>query len=419
MNSKNRKVLILCDLFPPAFGPRMGYLVKYLASYGWEATVITEKINDKTYTFITNEENTYYIDFYKNPKLRKLKWLMVFLANLIFNHKDNKVYKLALERTKKETFDLILCSSYRNFPLDAALKLAKKTGIPLVTDIRDIIEQYPGNEFFTSYFPPIPLIRNLFIRFFKKTSINRRNAVLSASDQVVTVSVWHQETLRQHNPNTSLIYNGFDPELFYPAHTPNKKFTITYTGRLLSLKMQDPDLLFKAIRQLADEKVITPELCRLEWYVDPHSVQQLQAISQVYGLDEYMDYRAYVKAEKVPEVLNSSSILLLLTNTAGKSGPKGIMGTKVYEYLAVQKPILCIRSDQDCLERMMRETNAGIASKDEKEVYDFIRLNFETWKRDGTTGAQSKEELISRFSRKEQASQFIRIFEQVLERHNG
>ena len=39
-----KRVLIVCDLFPPAFGPRMGYLCKYLKPLGWEPVVVTERV---------------------------------------------------------------------------------------------------------------------------------------------------------------------------------------------------------------------------------------------------------------------------------------------------------------------------------------------------------------------------------------
>ena len=42
------KLLIICDMFPPAFAPRMGYLCKYLTRMGWEVTVVTEYIEDNT-----------------------------------------------------------------------------------------------------------------------------------------------------------------------------------------------------------------------------------------------------------------------------------------------------------------------------------------------------------------------------------
>lgn len=47
------KLLIICDMFPPAFAPRMGYLCKYLTHMGWEVTVVTEYIEDNTFEFLT------------------------------------------------------------------------------------------------------------------------------------------------------------------------------------------------------------------------------------------------------------------------------------------------------------------------------------------------------------------------------
>ena len=38
------KLLIICDMFPPAFAPRMGYLCKYLTRMGWEVTVVRQYI---------------------------------------------------------------------------------------------------------------------------------------------------------------------------------------------------------------------------------------------------------------------------------------------------------------------------------------------------------------------------------------
>lgn len=59
-----KKVLIICDLFPPAFGPRMGYLCKYLRIQGWEPIVLTEAVNENTFTFLTKGSQTTYVQFY-------------------------------------------------------------------------------------------------------------------------------------------------------------------------------------------------------------------------------------------------------------------------------------------------------------------------------------------------------------------
>lgn len=414
-----KKVLIISDLFPPAFGPRMGYLTKYLKTFGWEVVVVTEQIEDQTFAFMADQCKVEAIDFYKSAKYRSLRWLFVFLGELLFKYKSRKLYRTAMKELKDGSFDLILSSTFRSFPLWAALKASKKAGLPLVVDIRDIIEQYTGYEFIAQTLPDIPGIKPFIDTLFKRASLSERNNTLRAADQVVTISPWHVTILKEYNPETSLIYNGYDPELFYPAHTTSGRFIISYTGRLLSLSMRNPVLLLKALKRLSDDGVISDADCRVEWYVDKASEDILKKESSLYGLLNFMDFMGYVPATKIPEILNQSSILLVLTNKADENGPKGIMTTKFFEFLAVEKPILCVQSDEDCLEQVINETNSGLAAKNEDEVYEFIHQQYNEWKRTGQTYTNINKEKVTAFSRKEQALQFIRIFEKALDKHNG
>lgn len=414
-----KKVLIICDMFPPAFGPRMGYLTKYLKSFNWEVVVVTEKTEEQTFAFLTDQCKVKAVDFYKNAKHKGLRWFFILLGELLFKFKSRKLYRVAMEELKDNSFDLILCSTYRSFPLWTARKVSKKTGLPLVVDIRDIIEQYTGYEFIKQTLPDIPGVKPLIDVFYKRSCLNERNHVLRAANHVVTISPWHVSVLKEHNKKTSLIYNGYDPELFYPAHTKSDKFIIAYTGRLLSLSMRNPGLLLKALKRLSDDKIISDSDCRVEWYVDKASKDILIEESKSHGVLNFMEFKGYVPASEIPQILNKSSILLLLTNKADEKGPKGIMTTKFFEFLAVEKPILCVRSDEDSLEKVINETNSGLAAKNENEVYEFIHQHFIEWKKTGKTHADINKEKTIAFSRKEQALQFIRIFEEVLKKQNG
>lgn len=62
------KLLIICDMFPPAFAPRMGYLCKYLTRMGWEVTVVTEYIEDNTFEFLTGYADVYCVRYYKHQE---------------------------------------------------------------------------------------------------------------------------------------------------------------------------------------------------------------------------------------------------------------------------------------------------------------------------------------------------------------
>lgn len=410
-----KKVLIICDMFPPAFGPRMGYLCKFIRSLGWEPTVLTEKINEETFTFLAGTCPASYIDFYpaKGRLMRRLQWLTVFLLDLLGGYKNDRVYKEAERLFQETSFDIVLCSTYRTFPLPAASRIAKKHRLPLVADLRDIIEQYTGNEFISHPLPSFLGLDTLIANAFKRKSLRQRNRVLRQADSVTTVSPWHVETLKAYNPNTLLIYNGFDPDLFYPRHTPTDRFIITYTGRLLSTAMRDPHLLLEALRRLQAEGLFTPEQCRVYWYVDPASRQTIEKEAVKADVLPFMEFKGYVPASEIPDVLNRSSILLLLTNKADSTGPKGVMTTKFFESLAVEKPILCVRSDEGCLEAALRESEAGIAARTTEEVCEFLTARYREWQQQGYTVSSCRKEVLRQYSRKEQARQFASLFDSL------
>ena len=137
--------------------------------------------------------------------------------------------------------------------------------------------------------------------------------------------------------------------------------------------------------------------------------------TQKEGVEVFMDYKGYVAADKIPSVLNQSSILLLLTNKSSEQGPKGVMTTKFFESLAVRKPILCVRSDEGVLETALLESQAGIAARQKKEVCSFLLKYINEWKEKGFTTSSIRSEVLQNYSRKEQAKQFVRIFENIIQ----
>lgn len=410
-----KKVLIICDLFPPAFGPRMGYLCKYLKQYNWEPVILTEAVDEKTFTFLAGKDQVTYVNYYtaKNPIARKLQWITTLFLDLCFGYKDIRMYNAAKKLVEKTDFELILCSSFRTFPLPAAQKVARKYKLPLVVDLRDIIEQYTGDEFMSHTLPSFCGLNKLFVSVFKRKSLRDRNLVLEKAGYVTTVSPWHVDILKQYNPKVELIYNGFDPELFYPEQEQTSQFIITYTGRLLSTAMRDPGLLLEALAILSEEKVFTDKECRVYWYVDDASRKIITEEAKKYGVLSYMDFKGYVPASEIPSILNNSSVLLLLTNRAKGTGPKGVMTTKFFESLAVEKPVLCVRSDESYLAEAINETHAGLAATHVKEVCHFLKAYYKEWKKNGYTSSLTNKSQLLRFSREEQAKQFIHIFEKT------
>ena len=406
------KILILCDMVPPAFGPRMGYLCKYMRRAGWEPVVVTEQIDDSTFSFLKGETPVTYVNFFhsKGKILQKLEWICIFILDYFFHYKDKKMAKAASRLLEEGEYAGILCSSYRTFPLPAAQYIAEKYHLPLVIDLRDIVEQYASNEYIAHNFRTFSWLDRKITETFRHKLLRDRNNALRKADQVTTISPWHVEKLQAYNPNTELVYNGYDPELFYPEQHRTSQFVITYTGRLISLATRDPRLLFEAVSRLDREKLIDPDQFRIQWYVDAGSKAIIMQAATAYPVARYMDFFDYVPASEIPGVLNRSSILLQLANTFASDGPKGFMTTKLFESMAVGKPLLCVKSDESCLEATIRNTRSGLAARTAEEAFRFILHHYQFWQDNGYTHINTDKEAVERFSRKKQAEQFMRIF---------
>jgi hypothetical protein len=396
-----KKILIITDAFPPNFAPRMGILSTNLEKLGYDVTIISEDNGETHYNLSELPKKVYSYNYQSN--LSKTKYYIKSLLNLIYDHKSCSFYKKFSSIIRKEKFDLILCSTFNEFPLNFAHKVSKKLNIPLVCDIRDIAEQF-GEKKYNA------LQNNFLSRYFtdllRERRTKRRNYVLQRANAITTISPWHKDFLSQYNKNVYLIYNGYSKDKFFAEKVKSNTFDIIYTGRILDSNTRNPEILFKAIEQFKLEKL------RLVWYVDKASKEiisrELEGYPTAKSVSQVNDL---VPVGQVPMLLNKSSIILVLTNKSDENGPKGIMTTKFFEAVGVEKPVLCVKSDEGCLAQVINETNAGLSAKTEEEVMEFITEKYNEWQKNGFTRQNVRNKEY--FCRENQAKQFIRVFNSI------
>ena len=397
-----RKLLIVCDAFPPDFAPRVGYLCKFLDT-DYDITVVTEETGHNSWP-VSFERQNFCIHKFALTSANPLICNFQAIGDYLFSRKDRKLYKQAVKVLNDSRFDMVLCTSYYIFPLLCGKKLAQHFNIPFCIDLRDIKEQEAK---------PIGLHR--IRHFFRLQWLNiwRRNRILKSAQSVTTISPWHVETLSKFHNNVHLVYNGYDDEDFRYKETKTDYFTITYTGRLLDLSLRNPILLFDALRDLCKNDEFAKAL-RIKWFVDNASMKQIGGLTAEYGLTSVTEMHPTISAKEMPEVLNNSSIALVLTNLSTPNGPHGIMTTKFFEALGCERPILCVSSDESCLAAAIAETNAGLAGRNVEEVKDFIMSKFCEWQQNRFTHQNVR--LKEQFTRQTQAVQFKEIFEQTIQK---
>lgn len=412
MNEKN--ILIFCDGFmPPAYNPRIRYFFSYFEKKGWNVTLAAEKHREKKYLF--ENQRVEIFDYYKYQKgfLQKIEYALKFLLNLFYDYKGRFFLKKIHQVIENQQFDLIFCCcSFNSSPLTLAAKIAKKLNIPFFADLRDIFEQAPDNEYVVTNKPPA-FIGKFIVNLHKKINIKRRNNALKKAQTVTTISSWHVNFLKKINPNTHLIYNGFDENLFVENVKKNDKFVISFFGCIYNENLRNPKILFAALKNLYNKNLITPKNFVVKWFIDEKSKLIIEKIAQQFSIFDLMEYKNFLPQENLPNEMNNSSILLSLCNSS-KNQIFGMMTTKFFEYIGVNRPILCTPNNNDELAETINAIGCGSVSSDVSEVENFIMEKYNEWQKNGFTQGSVSTENRKKFSRKNGAKILEKLFLEAL-----
>jgi glycosyltransferase involved in cell wall biosynthesis len=414
-----KKVLIITEVFPPAFNPRMGYLVKYLPEFNWDADIITHNsLRDNNFKYLIGNNRILRVNLRHNQNeiphgfIQKL-WRLLNLKRHFRSNKKPFIKGIELNFRKEDYSAILVSVSYELFVLEAGWIISKKWDIPLMVDIRDFLEQKPSSNSHNQGIKS--LLISHFTRSFENEIIKLRNKILKNSKAVTTVSPYHVEKLSAYNNNVKLIYNGYDPDIFRPDFIEKTKtFYIIYTGLIFKEDEQDPSILFEAVCQLERDKIINSERFRIQFYT-PANFRSTVLNNRFFPIVEnYIDFFDYVDYSQVPRLLQRTSIALVLTNLSGIKGPKGVLTTKFFDYLGAERPVLCVRSDEGILEDTITKANIGISARTVDEAYNFILEKWNEWESSGYTHVKVNQPFKVQYSRKAQAKQFVDLFEEVL-----
>lgn len=390
-----KRLLVVCDMFtPPAFLPRVRFFCDYLLQQGWQLDILTETPRESV-------ELPYNIYSISTESSNVWLWRFRNIVSLFHDFKSATLYKAYAQQLSEKKYDAVFTSTFFSFPIPTAARIAKQQNLPLIVDLRDIPEQAPPFTYLEHHLNGA--FGRWLMRLYTQINIRRRNMVLKQAAHVTSVSPWHVDFLKQWNPNTQLIYNGYDEQIFTPARVATEKFTISYTGKFYGMPLQDVSLLFDALSQLFNEQKVNADDFEINWYTDDSSARLIKQTINEESIANVFKFHSLVSHAQIPEILYRSSLALVLSNKAQKNGNHGIMTTKFFEALGCECPVLCVRSDEECLAQTIQETRIGIAAADIDACKEFILEKYEEWQRNGMTTSKVNIESKQRFARQAQA----------------
>jgi hypothetical protein len=436
-NQNKGKVLIVSFSFPPTnniAAVRVGKLAKYLPSFGWEPIVLTAdkgkelpqtlpleigKANViRTTYFALGPALFYGLTGYERaagqPSSQSSKWIQLLrriarFAEPIYTLPLLRLLALeplgwyrpalsmGLEIMSKHKVDVIFSSYGPAMSHVIASRLHRETGVPWVADFRDLWSLNP-------------YLRKVQPFHFFEQKIEKK--VMGDSDLLITVSEPMTGQLKTlHGKKVITIHNGFDDEDYREEVPLTRKFTITYTGNIYP-KKRDPTTLFKALAELMAEGKIASSDLEVRFF-GGNTLAALLPIVEACHVGEFVKIYGFVPFKESVRRQKESTVLLLLLWT--DVGEKGIYTGKFFEYLGARRPILAIGPRYGVVDKLLKESGAGIVVNKVKEIKAILSEWIEEFEHSGTIRSNYKPDsaVLYQFMRRKQAEKLAHILDKV------
>jgi glycosyltransferase involved in cell wall biosynthesis len=401
---------------------RIQGLAKNLANSGWEPTILTikSKTNSnhqfktietdyedlrenwkKVLNLNTEEPLKEQLDSTKNYIQRNIVDVILKIWSELFAYPDlqRNWYKPALEAgiqiLENESFDAIISTSSPVTSHLIANKLKKGYNVPWIADLRDLWTQ---NHYY------------MHTKFRKILDSKLESNVLAEADALTTVSPTLVEKLKEKHKKANIfsIPNGFDPNKVNPGVPLTNKFSIIYTGRLYEGK-RDPALLFKALKELSEEKKIKLNDFRVDFY---GRIQNwLKKEIEKYQLNKIVKLHGTVPREIIIKKQWESQIQLLLTWK--NPDETGVLTGKIFEYLAAKRPVLSYGVEKGSVKDLIEETNAGFHARNLEELKNIIEKLYKEYKSNGKVSYNGLENEINKYTHEEMSKKFLEVLKTV------
>jgi len=272
--------------------------------------------------------------------------------------------------------------------LVAAYALHRRTGVPLVVDLRDPWSTHEGKMALR------PALSRHWLRAFEAALFRAAAAVVlnteTAREAYVAAYQGRLPPDRFH-----CIRNAFDAGLFH-AGEPERRpgFTLLYFGTFR--KFVGPELLLQGFARFVAREDLTPGEARLlvVGHVTPAHLRRAAAL----GLDGFVESRAAVPFRESLPVLSGADALALVVEPACQQQIPG----KLYDYLAAGRPILAVSANAE-VNALIEDAGAGLAAPyDEPEATADRLATLYRESRAGTPRVVAPE-VLDAFTAREQA----------------
>jgi glycosyltransferase involved in cell wall biosynthesis len=412
-----RRLLLATETWPPAWSggvQRPLKFARHLRRFGFETTVIAPEIDPRTHLDRSLLEQVKEIDchrvpVYRNPidrlpgtARRSIQRLLGQPAPLPDGLAPSLDRFLAQAKAlhARTPFDAVFSTSPPHSLALLGATLKRELGLPWAADFRD---EWSRNRLRTSGMSPALCARD---RALEQDSFRVADLVITTTDTMRSFVIASGVA-----PDRAVtIRNGFDEEDLPPPskHVYGERLVITYLGTLSSYRNLDP--LLEATRALRSEMPAFPFLFR---FITPGGraqrfVRGYEDLIEggIVRLDPPLPHR-----EALAEAKKADVLLHVLSGATEADEP---VAGKLFEYLALERPILFITSVRGENARILADTLTGVTvdQNDVSAIQGTLRDLHRKWMERALVVHPRG---IERYSRKELTRQLAGELERILQ----
>jgi glycosyltransferase involved in cell wall biosynthesis len=362
------QVLMLAHHFPPAGGSgsnRALAFARYLPEHGWQPTVVTpdahwaanrddallQEIPDdtkvvRTRSWESRPTRTTHTASTKAETPRHTQSLRRHLGHLKrFPDAHIGWLPFALAAARRQTYDVAYSSSGPFTTHVAGLLLSRLTRKPWVAELRD--GWYRWNR---AIFPDYPVWRDKLERRLEAAVIRTADRVILVTDRMA--DAFRCQYVDLPADHFGVVSNGFDPEQFghlSPVPTQAGWHLLhagaLYYGRSLASFLEGVRRVREVNPQFASDFRL-----RLLGTFDGAALREV-------GLESYIEVLPQTGHAAAIDAMRAADALLLVANTT--PGAEATVPGKLFEYLAVGRPVLAIAPAQSSTADVLHRTGGG------------------------------------------------------------
>lgn len=352
-----KKIMIIAHYYHPfslVGAKRVNYFVKYFKNHGIE-TVIVKADNRYYGEYVTHEETveTKTVSVEPNKNIFKVSSYLGWY----FAYK-----KAAEEIIKKEHIDAVFITGGPFYYFNLGSYLKKKYNVPYILDFRDPWYRTDINNFNFN-----GKISNKINSFLEYKAVSKADLIVNVTESLTEEYKNRYSKIAPEKFTT--IYNGYDDTINLDLTCKNPEdfketLNLGIFGKFAYYNISHLDILFKTIKKLQ------PNLNKNIMIYYLGTEQEILAKAKEYSVRENIKYMGYVSYEEGMKLLAQMDGLIVNNRS------KLELGTKIFDYIYLNKPIIAFSQAQSDMSKLARKFTNGFSVTNEKELEEaLVKIN--------------------------------------------